>query len=165
MFYNFNTFLRKCPVYDIKHKQSVNNKYFICDLGIATYLCERLQLDTTRYKGVIAETYVLKDLVENRRIHGVKTGFVGNTQIDFLFEHKDTNCTVGVEVKYNDNTAKSAHYMLHGDDLDYVLFYRQKAIKDYKFLTTIPIVNPWEYDFNNLYEKLKIIEQLNKAKI
>ena len=100
-----------------------NARFYFRDLGVAYNLLVQTGIDKGTIMGILAETFVyryLYNLARELRIASDNPifGVYKDGEIDFLVRNLDTYATIGIEVKYGSNIARTGNILLKDEKID-----------------------------------------------
>lgn len=156
-----------CNTLELRH----NRRYFLLDLGLTSYLSNRMNLDSSTINGIISENFVY--LFLNK-----ETGWTGKLklecptfatykqgEIDFYAVSDKKQLRYGIEVKSGKNKGKSVLEALKDGKIDYALYAKGNTYGGVnEDIITIPIYLISRFDFENPFDSEESnadIEEMN----
>ena len=124
------------------------------DVGLFNYLCRKNCIAKSAISGLLAETFVFKEINENHfidRFYNDRPAFaiMQQYELDFVVVSKYDECTYGIEVKSSDNTGKSIHSALDADKIQYAVYARAlKSFGNAEKSFTLPIFLIGKFGFD-----------------
>lgn len=131
-----------------------SERMYFEDIGLANYLCDKYSIDKSAKDGLLAETFVYKQLVENDfldRFYFDRPAFAiyNQYEVDFYVKSKYDDLRYGIEVKAGDNKGISINKLLDRGLIDIVVNAKGSGgygSNDQKY--TIPIFLFSKFEFN-----------------
>ena len=149
-----------------------SERMYFEDIGLANYLCNRYNIDISAKNGLLAETFVYKQLAENDffdRFYFDRPAFAiyNQYEVDFYVRSKYDDLRYGIEVKAGNNKGISINKLLDRGLIDIVINAKGSSgygSKDQKY--TIPIFLFSKFEFNEgpkvFRETISMIEDFHK---
>lgn len=120
--------IRYCDKYDMQTKNLYEaERFYYEDVGLFNYLCDLYGFRQATIDGMLAETFVHKQLAENRyfeKFYGKHPAFAvdADYELDFYVKSRLDNKRYGIEVKSRKGQGISIDKMLSTGKIDYAIY-------------------------------------------
>lgn len=146
-----------------------SERFYFEDTGLFSYLCELNFIREATVSGVLAETFIYKQLSENnfsRHFYGTRPYFAINEsyELDFYVRSRLDNKAYGIEVKSGDSSGISINKMLEKKQIDFAIYAKgdsKTGCVDKKFTLPIFLFNKFVFDKGDIIQK-KELPRYNK---
>lgn len=129
-----------------------SERFYFEDVGLFNYLCDKYYIEHRTKRGLLAETFLFKQLAENdysKRFYGSRPAFAvcNGYELDFCVRSRNDDSLYGIEVKAGKGSGVSLKKMLEDRKLDFGVY--AKGDSEYsRQNSVIPLYQFSKFGFN-----------------
>lgn len=138
-----------------------SERFYFEDTGLFNYICEQNFIDSRSANGVLAETFIYKQLSENKfskRFYRTRPSFAINAsyELDFYVRSKIDDKVYGIEVKSGDSIGISISKMLEQHQIDFAVYAKgdcKCGVDEQKYILPVFLFNKFTFDKGGVVER------------